>query len=109
MKINIKLKTLKRGKRKQKWNIESLKKDKIPFQRSVEDGTRPSTRLRKDVNQRWIDVKEIILGSAKEQIGYEKKEKIRKSWITEDMTKNMDERSSWKNKNDASHYIHTQY
>ena len=31
IKINIKLKTLKRGKRKQKCNIESLKKNKILF------------------------------------------------------------------------------
>ena len=51
---------------------------------------------RKDVNQRQIDFKEVIIGSAKEQIGYEKKEKIRKAWITEDMTKKMDERRSWK-------------
>src|SRR5206468_6944858 len=43
--------------------------------------------------------KEVIIGSAKEQIGYEK-EKIRKSWITEGMTNKMDERRSWKNKND---------
>ena len=54
--------------------------------------------IRKDVNQRWIDFKEVIIDSAKEQIGYEKKEKIRKSWITGDMTKKIDERRSWKNK-----------
>ena len=31
MKMNIKLKTLKRGKRKQKWNMERLKMNNIPF------------------------------------------------------------------------------
>src|SRR3989442_914724 len=100
MKMNIKLKTVKRGKRKQRWNIKSLKKNNIPFQRSVEDGIRTNTRIGKDVNQRWIDFKEVIIGSAKEQIGYEKKDKIRKSWITEDMTSKMDERRKWKSKND---------
>ena len=92
--MNIKLKTMKRGKRKQKWNTARLKKNNVPFQRSVEDGIRPSTRIRKDVNQRWIDFKEVIIGHEKEQIGSEKKEKIRKTWITEDMTKKMDERRS---------------
>src|SRR5437867_4823184 len=100
MKTNIKLKTVKRGKRKQRWNIESLKKNNIPFQRSVEDGIRTSTRIGKDVNQRWIDFKAVITGSAKEQIGYEKKDKIRKFRITEDMTSKMDERRKWKSKND---------
>src|SRR5437899_2544771 len=100
MKMNIKLKTVKRGKIKQRWNIGSLKKNNIPFQRSVEDGIRTSTRIGKDVNQRWIDFKEVIISSAKEQIGYEKKDKIRKSWITEDMTSKMDERRKWKSKND---------
>src|SRR2546425_7483347 len=100
MKMNIKLETVKRGKRKQKWNIESLKKNNMPFQRSVDDGIRTSTRIGKDVNQRWIDFKEVIIGNAKEQIGYEKKNKIRTSWITDDMTNKMDERRKWKNKND---------
>ena len=77
-----------------------MKKNNIPFQRSVEDEIRTSTRTGKDVNQRWIDFKEVIIGSAKEQIGYEKKDKIRKSWITEDMTSKMDERRKWKSKND---------
>src|SRR3989441_4695386 len=100
MKMNVKLKTVKRGKRKQKWNIESLKKNNIPFQRSVEDEIRIRTRIGTDVNQRWIDFKEVIIDSAKEQIGYEKKDKIRKSWITVDMTSKMDERRKWKSKND---------
>ena len=37
----------------------------------------------------------IYIGSAKEQIGYERKKKIRKHWITEDMTNKMDERRNW--------------
>src|SRR5437867_6402342 len=68
MKMNIKLKTLKRGNRKHKWNIESLKKNNIPFQRSVDDAIRTSTRIGKDVNHRWVGVKEVIIGNAKQQI-----------------------------------------
>ena len=100
MQMSIKLKTLRRVKRKQKWNIERLKMNNIPFQRSVEEAVGTITRKGMDVNQRWIDFKGVILDSAKEQIGYERKEKIRKSWVTEDMISKMDERRNWKNKND---------
>src|SRR3989442_3239289 len=98
MKMNIKLKTLKRGKRKQRWNIARLRNNNIPFQRSVEHAIRTSTRIEKDDNKSWIDFKEVIIGSATEQISYEK-EIIRKSWISKDMTNNVDERRNWKNKN----------
>src|SRR3989442_9149754 len=77
--------------------MERLKK---AFQRSVEDAIKTSTGIKTDVNQRWIGFKEVTIGSATEQVGYEKKEKIRKSWITEDTINKMDERRSWKNKND---------
>ena len=75
MQMNIKLKKLRQVKRKQKWNIERLKKNNIPFQRSVKDTVKTNTRIGMDENQRWIDFKGIILNSATEQIGYEKEEK----------------------------------
>jgi endonuclease/exonuclease/phosphatase family metal-dependent hydrolase len=100
MKMDIKLKTLRRGKRVQKWNIERLKNNSIPFQRSVEEAVGKITRKGMNGNQRWIDFKGVILGSAREEVGYEKKEKIRKPWITEDMIRKMEERRKWKNRND---------
>ena len=54
------------------------------------------TRKGMDVNQRWIDFKGVIIDSAKEQIGYQRKEKIGKPWVTEDMISKMDERRNWK-------------
>ena len=92
MKMNIKWKTLRRMKRKPKWNIERLKKNNLPFQRDVEEAMGNSMRKGMDVNQRWIDFKGVIIDSAKEQIGYERKEKIRKPWLTEDMISKMNER-----------------
>ena len=100
MKMNIKWKTLKRVKRNPKWNIELLKKNNLPFQRGVEEAMGTIMRKGLDVNQRWIDFKEVIKDSAKEQIGYERKEKIRKPWVTEEMISKMDERRNWNNKND---------
>src|SRR6267154_1549562 len=53
-----------------------------------------------DVNQRWVNFKGVVIDSAKEQIGYERKEKIKKPWVTEDMISKMDERINWKKEND---------
>src|SRR6267154_1424476 len=100
MQMSVNLKTLKRVKREQKWNIERLKMNNIPFQGSVEEAVGIIMRKGMNVNQRWKDFKGVILDSAKEQIGYERKEKIRKSWVTEGMISKMDERRNWKNKND---------
>src|SRR6266516_1513196 len=102
MRMNIKLKKLKRAKRKQKWNIERLKKNNIPFQRSVDDAIENNTRIGMDVNQRWIYFKGVVISSAKEQIGYEKKEKIRKPWVAEEMVNKMDERRDRMNRNDEN-------
>src|SRR6267154_812637 len=99
MEMNIKWKTLRRTKRKHKWNIEHLKKNNLPYRRDVEEAMGNTMRKGMDVNQRWIDFKGVVIDSAKEQIGYERKEKIKKSWVTEDISK-MDERRNWKNEND---------
>ena len=96
MEMNIKWKTLRRVKRKPKWNIEHLKKNKLPFQRGVEEAMGTTMKKGMDVNQRWINFKGVVIDSAKEQIGYERKEKIKKPWVTEDMISKMDERRNWK-------------
>ena len=77
---------------KPKWNIERLKKNNLPFQRGVEEAMGNTIRKGMDVNQRWIDFKGVIIESAKEKIGYERKEKIRKPWVTENMIGKMNVR-----------------
>ena len=98
MQMKVTLKKLRRARKKQKWNIEKLKLNNIPFQRSVEEKIK--TLSGRDINQKWIDMKEAILISAQEQLGYEKQTIIRKPWVTKEMISKMDERRSWKNRSD---------
>ena len=77
-----------------------MKRNSIPFQRSVEDEIKLSTGIGMNVNERWKEFKEVIFCSARKQIWHEKRERIKKPWITKEMIDKMDERRKWKNKND---------
>ncbi len=99
MQMSVKLKKLERTRRKQKWNMERMKKNGLPFRRGVEDEIKSNTGVGLNANQRWIEFKGVILRNAQKQIGYEKKERIKKSWITPQMINKMDERREWRSKN----------
>ena len=72
MEMAVKLKKLKRRVRQQKWNIEHLKRNSIPFQRSVNDEIKSNTGVGMNVNQRWTELKGVILSNAQKKIMYEK-------------------------------------
>ena len=57
MKMSIKLKDVRRARRRMKWNMESLKRDKILFQRCVEDAVKNNEGM--DVNQKWLQFKKV--------------------------------------------------
>ena len=63
----------------------------------VEDGVKRNSQL--DVNQRWTELSNAIRKSAKEKIGYEKRGRTRKPWITEEMRTKMNERWDSKRQN----------
>src|SRR6266516_3827394 len=92
MQMSVKLKKLERVRRKQKWNMERMKKNGLPCRRGVEDEIKSNTGVGLNANQRWNEFKGVILRNAQKQIGYEKKERIKKSWITPQMINKMDER-----------------
>ena len=77
-----------------------MKRNSIPFQKSVEDEIKLNTGIGMNVYQRWKEFKEVILSNAQKQIGYERRERIKKPWITKEMIDKMDERRKWRNKND---------
>ena len=52
-----------------------------------------------EVNQRWIELRGVVLDAAQTEIGYERRENIRKPWVTKDMINKMNERKEWKSKN----------
>ena len=49
----VKLKTLRKARRRRKWDIERMKKNSIPFQKSVEDTIKSNSG--RNVNERWIE------------------------------------------------------
>ena len=97
MQMKVKLKAIQKGKKKQKWNLENLKKNSRLFQMRVEETVKDNSGM--NVNQRWIELKKGILSSAEKEIGHERKNKAKKSWITNVMIDKMKERRKWKNKN----------
>jgi hypothetical protein len=54
------------------------------------------------VEDDWKCLKQAMKGSAVATIGYEKKKKAKKPWITEEMIKKMDERRSYRGQNSAT-------
>src|SRR6185436_9615275 len=53
-----------------------------------------------NINQRWEEFKEVVQRNAQEHIGYERKVRIKKPWITREIINKIDERRKWKNKSD---------
>ncbi|KAG1714102.1 hypothetical protein GQR58_001748 [Nymphon striatum] len=54
-----------------------------------------------EINERWKDLKNIIIKGAKKHIGYNNRKRIRKPWVTANMLNKMDERKKWKNVNNT--------
>src|SRR5688572_18307525 len=69
----------------------------MPFQSSAENAVKSNTEI--NINQRWIEFKKIILNSAQDHKGHERKTRLTKPWITQGMISKMDERRKWINKN----------
>lgn len=98
MQMLVKLKKLKKKRRKQKWDVERLRRNNIPFQRSVEIAIKDNRGM--SSNERWIKFKSVVLSSAQSHIGYERKSRIKKPWITAELMGKIEERRKWKNKRD---------
>ena len=75
MQMSVKLKILQRGKKKQKWNVERLKKNCEQFQRSIEETVKANRGM--NVNQRWTELRRVIQSSARKYVGYEGYEDLR--------------------------------
>src|SRR6218665_2501200 len=116
MRISAKLKRIRRGKINRKWDLEKLKTNEEQYRNEIEEAIHKSEQ--KDINDRneteetshvhtqkdaggvgdkWKDLKEIILKSAGNNIGYIKGRRPTKQWITDGMIKKIDERRKWKN------------
>ena len=93
MNIRITLKRIQGRKPKRKWNLEKLAKSGNFADQLENEMTRETPTA---VEERWTALKEKILKTAEDQIGYQNKKTPKKPWITQEMIQAMDERRKWK-------------
>lgn len=91
----LRLKKIRKHKRRLKWDMEKAIEHKDAFRDNVESQL-STERVVLSANEKWIRLRDVIIEGAKKEIGYEKKKKIKKPWITEQMLKKMDERRAAK-------------
>ena len=97
MRVELKLKKLKKGGRNQrKWDMDKLKRNEDAFRRGIETDVRPSAG--RTAEGKWIALKENILTNARKYVGFKKGKEAKKPWVTELMLQKMGERRKWKSK-----------
>ena len=92
----MRYKKIKGARKRQKWNLSTLVKEEIKkkYVNEVENAVNTGDDMLP--NEHWNHIKNVILKSAKTNIGIEKKRPAKKPWVTEEMIKLMDEGNKWK-------------
>src|SRR6476469_4004177 len=86
-----------RRKQQKKWKLDSLVTKEELFRKDIEEEAqcfRQGT-----TEERWENLKGVVMKSAEENVGYLKEKVARKPWITTATMEKMQERRKWKNKN----------
>jgi len=97
MKMEVKLKNIKRRKGQQKWNMTKFQKEKERFKDVVESRLEEWIgKQETSVENQWQNLKTAVVESAQESIGYNTGRVARKLWVTTEMLEKMDERRKWK-------------
>ena len=102
IKVKLRLKRVCSGKKIMKWNLEKLKGGhRETFAEGVDQHlrTEPQNTRQISVENNWYLLKNAILESGEENIGYADRKKLKKAWVTEQMVNKMEERRKWKNVN----------
>ena len=92
----VRYKKIKCARKRLKWNLSTLANEEIKrkYVNDVENAVKTGDDMLP--NEHWNHIKNVILKSAKTNIGIEKKRPAKKPWVTEEMIKLMDERKKWK-------------
>lgn len=83
-----------------KWNLESLKDPYVVdnFNQCVIERLRMNEKVEaRRVNESWIELKTAVINSAQQNLGDEWRREAHKSWVSEGMLQNMEQRNLWKN------------
>src|ERR1051325_5203657 len=97
MRVQVRLKRIKKGKRQREWDVDKLRTNEDAFRKSVEESVKCEPGA--TVQERWKRLKETVVESAVTHIGYKSGRVAKKSWITSDMMNKIEERRKWKSTN----------
>ena len=99
MEVHVRLKKIKRGKRRMRWQLDGIDKKVDAFQKEFVNKWKGGPGTRKPAQEKWDAFKLAVVESAKVVVGYQKSNRAKKPWITQEMLGKMDERRKWKNVN----------
>ena len=97
MKVNVKLKKISKGKKQMKWDMVKLKTNGDKFCKGIEDNLKCGAG--RPIEEQWENLKDTVVRSGMEHIGYGKGRVARKPWVTTEMLETMKERRKWKSRN----------
>jgi len=97
MKVNVKLKKISKGKKQMKWDMVKLKTNGDKFCKGIEDNLQCGAG--RPIEEQWENLKDTVVRSGMEHIGYGKGRVARKPWVTTKMLETMKERRKWKSRN----------
>ena len=99
MHCEVRFKKLNKSKRIKRWNLEALKGEKRREYQELVDRNSDETKEMGTIEEKWENIKTGIVRAAEKAIGSVETRKLKKQWVTEEMTRKMDERREWKNVN----------
>src|SRR6476469_7624819 len=77
---------------------QSDKQDRI-FRKDIEEEVGLQCFEQGTIEERWKNLKRVVMKSAEGNVGYLKGKVVRKLWIMTSIMEKMQERRKWKNKN----------
>lgn len=96
MKTRVTFKEIRGAKRRKKWDLDKLKISG-EFGEKVQETIKSSEG--EEIEEKWGRIKETIVSCARKCIGYKKRQRAKKKWITDEVLDKMDERRRWKSVN----------
>src|ERR1044072_2982930 len=96
MRVQIKLKKIKKCVGRKRWDVTKLKTNEVAFRKGVEEHLEYEAGM--SVEKKWKKIKETILESALTHVGYTKGRESKKPWITSGMMSKMREKRKLKSK-----------
>jgi len=80
--------------------VDQLQAKQSALQKDIEKRLKPI--VNGSVEERWRELKDAVINSATDKIGFKGKQMARKPWITKEMISKMEERREWKRINTAA-------